>query len=330
MLVAEAKFRQESVNGISLSVLKSALQKYIRRRELDKGLTVVGYLSAFDENTPEGKRIRTNITNRFIVCVSEEVSICEPYLPEYMLHLYKEWMACRTDIEKSTGVWVQMFTILCKSRKCRLISDYKSVYDLHPSPDKNSVLYRTLLQECGLTEVVHYDLKGVTDVKRIEEIVRKLLKAKDEKSFAVLGFIFPPANGKTDHLWQMIANSCSSGTCRIQIDALQYFYKKMTHAERPIYMYHAILICLKEKELDYSVPHYRRDIEIVSVEDVRALAEAHDGVFDGYVLDRHTNRNYGKKNSATFATEGAFVVDEDTRFLKPEYRDFYIKLRSSG
>lgn len=86
--------KQLSFNGIEPSVLKSALQKYIRRENYDKGLWSLIELDLFDllengdskakeqalkESLSEdiikmnAKKIRSNMLNRLIVIMSEEI-----------------------------------------------------------------------------------------------------------------------------------------------------------------------------------------------------------------------------------------------------------------
>jgi hypothetical protein len=86
--------KQLSYNGINPSVLKSAIQKYIRRDNFDKGLWSLIELDLFGEFENDdliaknqsllenlsvdvikmnAKKIRSNMINRLIVIMSEEI-----------------------------------------------------------------------------------------------------------------------------------------------------------------------------------------------------------------------------------------------------------------
>jgi len=99
-----ARYRAErSYFGYDPSVLKSGLQKYARRAELDKGLWCLiemdlfslielegpalnQYLYAHPKETRKNtqanaRRLRTNLVNRLVVIMSEEVNIAAWWMP---------------------------------------------------------------------------------------------------------------------------------------------------------------------------------------------------------------------------------------------------------
>ena len=73
------KFRNESVDGYDFGVLKSALQKYIRRSNLEMSLWVASRLDLFyyGEN---GERLRTNFIHRLMIIYLEDVGFPAIYL----------------------------------------------------------------------------------------------------------------------------------------------------------------------------------------------------------------------------------------------------------
>jgi hypothetical protein len=108
------------------------------------------------------------------------------------------------------------------------------------------------------------------------------------------------------------------------VSALRYFHKKMHHVERPIYIYHAILLILNAAALDYEVP--LPDVASLDLNLERWRKEGADMVtmesFPDYVIDRHTTlaRN---QSPVVFAEVGAWIPDEDKRFLNQEHRRMY-------
>jgi len=113
-----AKYRcEKSYFGYDPSVLKSGIQKYARRAEVNKGLWCLvemdlfsllerdgealnAYLHQYPKETRENtqasaKRIRSNMVNRLIVMMSEEVSISAWWMPLKMWALYEKWIENR-------------------------------------------------------------------------------------------------------------------------------------------------------------------------------------------------------------------------------------------
>ena len=84
---------------------------------------VISLLDAIkDDMGPSAKRIRTNITNRPVAMMTEEVNIHEVDVPILMQQLHLDWTRSR-----SREVWVRMFLLLLTSRKSRIVSDYKTL-----------------------------------------------------------------------------------------------------------------------------------------------------------------------------------------------------------
>ena len=72
------KFRNEvSWNGFGSDVMKSGLQKYIRRGITEKALFCAGELDLFKEALERGETIRTNFLHRLMVIYLEDVANLE-------------------------------------------------------------------------------------------------------------------------------------------------------------------------------------------------------------------------------------------------------------
>ena len=147
----------KSQHGISLSLLKSAMQKYIRRSETEKAIKCLlevdtlfilemaddKFMIEFNKQSKQkaapfkkdivtrfGKTQRTNIANRLLVICSEEVNINgNPNLPIQILKLYELWRLNR-HIKSATDHLIKMIILLSNSKKYRLISCLKSAFTL--------------------------------------------------------------------------------------------------------------------------------------------------------------------------------------------------------
>ena len=69
-----AKYRNEVTwNGYASDIMKSGLQKYIRRGLLDKAIYCAGELDLFKEADDNGETIRTNFLHRLMIIYMEDV-----------------------------------------------------------------------------------------------------------------------------------------------------------------------------------------------------------------------------------------------------------------
>ena len=124
-------FSSVSFNGYKLDILKSAVQKYLRRREFHKMVWCVGEIYLFqvyaksDTEKRATKGIISNLLNRLIIMLDEEMLFaeCEKYL---LVRRYME------DFEKSNrGDFECLFKIcdiMCGARMIRRNSDIRSFW----------------------------------------------------------------------------------------------------------------------------------------------------------------------------------------------------------
>ena len=113
------------------------------------------------------------------------------------------------------------------------------------------------------------------------------------------------------------------------ISALNNFYRKMTHKEKPIYLLHAILLIVRRNEIDWKSVPSAVDIPIDNIEKMYNGHVLNGKIkIDNFVADMHTR---GGKRIANrlenFALEGAYVKNENVKFLNPDYRGVYVELK---
>jgi hypothetical protein len=116
---------------------------------------------------------------------------------------------------------------------------------------------------------------------------------------------------------------------RPTIEALQAFYSRMTHKEKPIYLYHALLLMLRRNEIDWTSQPPEVDTPMAEVE--RLYADHLQGgrmEMDEYIMDLHTRKMKWRPGCLeSFAREGALVKNEDSRLITPAYREIYVHLK---
>lgn len=164
-------FRNENIDGIHFSVFKSAMQKFIRRDEHSMGLGTMMMLKNFD--TPDGAKLVSNIINRNIIIMSEEVGINEPMLPVVFRNMHEKFIKSR-DYQ----IVIDMYLLLCKSKKCRLVSDVKTFYLLSPySKIQEKIHKKMILDEDPFLMNIHtLDLET-------DELIVKIREQLLEKSY---------------------------------------------------------------------------------------------------------------------------------------------------
>jgi hypothetical protein len=373
-----ARYRLEkSFLGYDPSVLKSGIQKYVRRADVEKGLWCLVemdsfsllewdgaaldvYLRKYPEETrantrTRAKAVRSNMVNRLVVMMSEEVSISAWWMPSKVLDLYEKWIENR-DNPLSRKFLVDMYLYLTSQKMIRLISDLHSVYLLPPDyvkakhmkdlmqihnniqkryptvySDQNKVgevnwgedmgRYPSSIQPCiqGIT----YNLQKGSDhvffwVKKLYDIEKEDMAPK----YKYVKIVW-------EILYRFIDRNSQYEFVRDTISALQKFFIRMGHREKPIYLYHAVLLIVRRKEIDWNSTPPQVDTPIA---DVMKLYGDHlcgpKMEMNYYVLDLHTKR--GKKGPyclEKFALEGAYIKNENDHFLNQEYREIYILLK---
>ena len=373
-----AKYRSEkSYFGYDPSVLKSGIQKYARRAEVEKGLWCLvemdlfsllewgghaldAYLCRYPEEMRENtkthaKRIRTNMVNRLVVMMTEEVNISAWWMPSKILYLYEKWIENR-DNASSRKFLVDMYRYLTSQKMIRLISDLKSVFLLPPDYVKpkhmaglmqihNDIQRQYPQIYSGQAEVgtLKWEMDmGSYPVKLqpcIKGIIYNLEIGSDHAFYWVKKLCdLEKEDGATKYryinivwaiLYRFIDQYSEYEFVRETISALQELFKRMGHREKPIYLYHAVLLLVRRNEIDWGSKAPNID---TPVDDVERLYRDHFSggkmPVDDYILDIHTR---GGKRSGhcleNFALEGAYIENENINFLRREYREIYILLK---
>jgi hypothetical protein len=381
------------------SALKSGIQKYARRDEVEKGLWCLiemdlfsllewdgPVLNAFLARYPElnrkqveinARRLRTNMINRLVVMMSEEVNISAWWMPAIIFDLYQKWAANR-GTPSSRKFLRDMYRYLTYQKMIRLISDLKSVFLLPPhylKPDKMQDLlqihksiqdrypqiysdqdnvgettwdwdtsqYPTDIQQCirGIiynleigSDNVFYWIRKLCDPeqayeKAVKDAYEKNLKAamagtKNKKIQPK-----PPNLANTELVWEILHHFIDQNSeykfVKPVISVLQAFHKAMGHKEKPIYLYHALLLIVRRDDIDWASQPPRIDTPIDTVNKIYAdHLSGGKMAMDEYVEDIHTKT--GKKSDEPlkrFALEGAYVNNENKAFLNETYREIY-------
>ncbi len=333
----------KSLHGIKLSVLKSALQKYIRRSETEKAIQCLLEVNTFfqleiaddtfvkefnkqstQKSAPFTKKalqsfaVRqiTNIANRLLVIVSEEVNISDnPNIPSTVLSLYEKWRSDRSN-PKAINHLIQIVIILSNAKKCRLISYLKSAFTLPPYYIKDEANYIAFYRDVILYKYSDVDKRSRSSIYNLDELKKLLKERNSEKIFRCLGEILMNREVTITKNFTLIWTLLLELTDNVNIIALHKIYKMMSHQEKPIYLYHAILIWTYADQLDFN-----HTVILPEVQKVKPLIV----IEDDYVIDQHVK---GKKNLASHIKllRDSFYIDSahlNERFMKKNYVEIY-------
>jgi len=410
---------EQSYNGIAIGILKSGIQKYARRDLLVKGLWCLieldlfslletnhdgiqeyikryseeykfnveesALLSAFNEAEfqqyiwRKAKGIRTNLMNRLIVMVSEEISISAYWMPLVINELSELWHQRRGQ-EISRKYLIDMYKYLISQPKIRLISDLKSVYLLPPDYVKPAQLsdlkriHAKLMQSLNLSRR-YEDCKVVPenliDSSSLE--LRSFMDEVDEEQRTIINGILYNIKHQKDHVfywvnklidrqrdaegkprfghkgdslnivWQILLEFAEKrerlwndepktypenfNRVKAIIEVLRKWYRKMTHKEKPIYLYHAILLIVRRDSIDWNLEIPNIDTPFREVEQLyQANLSGKTIAIDDFVYDLHTGQR-AKDGREQFAKKGAFIANENRAFLIDDYRLIYHRLK---
>ena len=328
-------FSSRSFNGYKLDILKSAVQKYLRRREFHKMVWCVGEIYLFqvyaksDTEKRATKGIISNLINRLIIMLDEEMLFaeCEKYL------LVRKYME---DFEKSDrGNFECLFKIcdvMCGARMIRRNSDIRGYW----SP-RNKAL--------------KIDDGDSTDEYYFEKFKEKFEENDSECFIWMFKIFYRGAEGEVVRyrrkeniymIWEYLFGRENIKENEVLRRCLEYrlkeFYKK-NRGERFIFLTAAIDIamykgnnvkkdwfdCSKKVKFDINNLVKAEDEKFADVNIIESVYEKWGKMeIDDYAIDMHTSagRKMGK-NKVDFIASGAVIVDEDKEYFVKEWRDCY-------
>jgi hypothetical protein len=300
-----AEFRNEiSINGYKLIVLKSALQKYIRRSNVYNALYCAGELDLFSK-IEKGEKVRTNFFNRLVVILLEDV--CNISLIEELFPLFVEIKKDRNNIEDKLNLIV---TKMCLSQKARICSHLKSVFNIHNVD---------LLKCNGIEFDIH--VRDEMTLNAAFNLFEHHLRGRDIICVKYALFI----NYSEEKMEKAYKRTKNPAFCIFQI------LSKYINCEMYEFFYKNYIGQLKERFLCWMVPllkylHVIPDGCLIKNNYERINEKWHINLarekitIDDFVFDMHTgNRNSG---ALDFVTEGA-KVENEVQWIRKDWKNVY-------
>ena len=328
MIAYRTCFSSVSHHGYKLDMLKSGMQKYLRRREFEKMTWCVMEIFKFElwaEDEKEKKMCKgiiSNLLNRIIVMMDEELLFCE--VQNYVL-LRKFIEMFESDRKNGGKFLVLICRTLANSRLLRRASDIRAFWDfrIRFGNEKDVELsdqeYFNKFVECFERkddECFKWMFKIFNGKKKGDKV---RFRRKDN-IYMIWEYLFSRENVKGNGIYKELLEY-----------KLREFYK-LNRGERFMFLANSIDLVMKcdGKETIFVSVHIsqiRKELSRYEQDFVEMYKKSMEYMtIDEYAIDMHTSmgRKMGK-NRKDFALEGSIVVNEDTEFLVKEWRDFYVK-----
>ena len=323
MLHIRTPLNSRSFSGYPLDELKSGLQKYLRRDEIGKmvwcmeELFLFGVLGKTDSEKKIGNAILSNLINRLIVMMDEEMLFIE--VERYLL--MREYLE---KFENGGRKEVRYLRLLCEilneGKKCRRNS-YGRSYWCHRLQnevveEKSDKEYFENFVECfeaGKEEWAIWMFRILNGGK----CDGKKRFRRSENIYMIWEYLFDLEKVKKDENLKKVLEY-----------KLKEFFKK-DRKERFIFLYSCVDLCMyfdgdwKDIRGEYDLS--LKVLDEVYRYDEMDLEKRGKIELDDYVVDVHTSA--GKKlgkGKEDFKEVGCLVVNENEEFLRKEWKDFYV------
>jgi hypothetical protein len=323
-------FNVVSYNGFKFDLLKSGLQKYIRRGEFEKACFCLNEILLFklSDDKKRVKGILTNLKNRLIIILNEDLSInnCDLYIK--VDKLLEEWE--KSDRENDDLLF-QILYYLCDSKKMRLSSNLRGYFWSGLKDDRLKKYY----EEDKVWE--RKNTYGKNFYKKDDDsLIKKYID----------GFVYCLDNKYSDaYYWffKILNSDKKSGRrnrkgkkCYIIMDILKDYYKNKnidlyniiekwvinnnnSRDENWLYICNILSMLIFNDKMVWDKKVEDKDIKIDN-----EYYKNMNFIFDDYVMDMHVSD--GKKNGKNeldFVKEGMIVFNRDDDFYIEKYDIVY-------
>ena len=319
-----------------LDVIKSGLQKYLRRRELKKMIRCMVELDLFSYCGDKAKGFRTNMINRLKVMCYEE--LCFDQLGRFLQIMQKidQWEASKRTNRK---MLVEICMILVSSELLRLSSDIKNFYLTGVRKYKYGNINKTEKADICLA----LPLQKANDNKHVLQDLANFIfyfnQKNDSAFYWMFEIILKASKGqkgqrrwrRTDCdyiIWEFLFDKAKLDkplTQALEYGVKEYFKKTRTiKGDRLVVIISCTLAVMHKNELDLKPAKLK--VTDKQVDEYYNLKKPF--IVDDYVLDKHCSVGRKKgKNNLDFAKEGSFVKNQNKKWFVKKYRDAYLNIK---
>lgn len=324
--VLSDKFRNEiSWNGYGSDIMKSGLQKYIRRGMTEKALYCAGELDLFKEATNRGEVIRTNFLHRLMVIYLEDVENLAIFdaIDRLMRLILLERGKPNRSKENEEMLISEVVHHLSLSTKARVCSHIRAVFNPKYQVEELTSVYPSLQP---LWKEIETNRIGSSTASLTFNctMFKKYLK---EKHILSVYYAF-----QIDQSEEKLPEKCFKST-----KPVWFIFQELCTPFNLVFIqkfmdwYKDHIGGMKEGFMCWLVPLLTELSVLLRADSIELKEEKYDGWdanrngmhidIDDFVVDRHTRRGH-KKSLVEFASNGAFVENEAT-WVNPLWKKFY-------
>jgi hypothetical protein len=310
--------------GEKIDVIKSGIQKYLRRRDaakmkrLMKELVLFKFMAKNEKEEKIGRAIFSNMINRIIVMLDEELSFDE--INRYLkVREMIEKVRSAVSLEECLEYVYEICDILCCGRICRLNSDIVCYYN------KRVFEYGERIDDIELNDEDNKFVEKKGDHEDLIMDMNCFIKCFERRDARVYYYLFKIFN--------------SEGKCAIRYRRKDNIYVCLKWLEeriksekiREVFMHKLESFFEKEKKERkmflvglLNIVYYEDEIDLLEEVKYDVSGVEENVVIEDYVVDMHCSR--GRKmglNTVNFADEGSLVVDEYVKYKNNVWREYY-------
>lgn len=318
-------------SGYKIDVVKSGMQKYLRRREAVKMKWCANELYKFrfgeKENEKQiGKGIFSNLINRIIVMLDEELSFDE--VARYAL-VYKSIEDLRKEENYDNGVAIlyRICDVLCCGNLIRITSDICGFYNKRIFMDKVEVNVDEMVYP-GDVECSIFIKSGESE--EYKSSIKNFVGHFHDKNPNVYYWLFRIMNMdgegvKTRYrrkeyiygVWEFLESLIGENESLRKgwENRIKEFHNKAKN-ERKMFLVAAVNVFMYRDEIDFEKEVVYHETGVINEKKMK---------IDEYCIDMHCSLGrVAGKNRKDFAVEGCFVADEYVKYKVDEWRAYYI------
>jgi alkylated DNA repair dioxygenase AlkB len=318
-------FRNEiSWNGYRLDIMKSGLQKYIRRGNFEKALYCAGELDLFKEAPNRGETIRTNFIHRLMIIYMEDVENLSIF--NYVYSLISKLFLERESLKRNKGLEEDTIShlvyILTKSEKARICSHVRAIFNpIYNKPE--------LLNKYPSIKKL-WDEININNSKTLESHCLFFKKYLKEKNIICLYYAFQidlseeklkQKYFKSDKaVWFIFKELLSLSKNKERIERFIDWYKNHLKNVKESYLCWLFPLLHYIDVIPEGTPVDMTEINKYSISwnNNRSMKKIE---IDDYVIDKHTQKGQ-EKGLVEFAICGALVKNE-APFINKLWKKFY-------
>ncbi len=338
-------FVSTSLNSLKSDALKSGVQKYIRRCNLEKALYCTAELDLFKviKHDRKIRALRSNLRNRLIIILCEDIGISDWRIYTKINKLLKKWEDTReSDSNIDRKYLMEIIHYMANSEKLRITCWLRKYYSSALTVPNLKKYYadgdieamKKTSRRCG------HKFYRKDDSEEIKNLIDGFVYHFVRNSDNVFYWIFKILNSKDKNgkrckntnkgyiIWDILGIYINR-TLNVKLFKLYHmhkvWYKKNNNSrnENFLYLLNAVLFYLRRKDIDWTetIDEYNLSNEEVTEIYNRNIGDEYNFEFDDYVIDVHCSQ--GKRMGKTvkhFITGGGSHVNNESHFAIQKYK----------